>query len=176
MRPRFSLRIPRPSAATLIAVVALVFAIGGFAVAAIPEKDGTIHGCYKTSGGNLRVVRTAKCPSGEKSLAWNQGVSKVTVRSDEVTITYTCSHVFSTYICTGTASRKASCSAAERATGGGYDLPAVPATDSLTVRASRPGPTSGKPTGWFVKVVGTASGPSPGHAPTHVPIYAVCAA
>ena len=51
MRRQLLGRFPRPAPATVIAIAALVLAAGGFAVAAIPASDGTIHGCYATNGG-----------------------------------------------------------------------------------------------------------------------------
>jgi hypothetical protein len=50
-------------------------ATGGIAYASIPDSSGVIHGCYKTTGGGLRVIDTdrgATCTTGEKSLNWNQ--------------------------------------------------------------------------------------------------------
>jgi hypothetical protein len=54
--------------------IALVGA-GGVAMAAIPDGGGTIHGCYTSKGGLLRVIDTAKgqaCLSGEVPLSWSQ--------------------------------------------------------------------------------------------------------
>jgi hypothetical protein len=63
----------RPSPATVIALAALVVALGGVAYATIPDSNGTIHGCYKKANGTLRVVdEGAGCRSSEKSLDWNQ--------------------------------------------------------------------------------------------------------
>lgn len=46
------------------------------ALAAIPDAGGVIHGCYApTNGFKLRVIdtaKTAKCPSGQVALNWNQ--------------------------------------------------------------------------------------------------------
>src|SRR3954471_21443786 len=85
------MRVPRPSPAMIVAIAALVLAAGGFAVAAIPSADGTIHGCYKKDGGALRVVKGAGgCKAGERALSWNRGVAKVTVRRGNVRVTKTC--------------------------------------------------------------------------------------
>ena len=57
-----------------LALVALA-AIGvGAAVAAIPAADGTIHGCFATKGGALRVIDTGQtCTArSESPLTWNQ--------------------------------------------------------------------------------------------------------
>jgi len=65
-------RIPRPSPAMVVAVLALVVAAAGGAVAAIPDPDGTIHACLRS--GNLRVIdaAVAECQAGETPLAFNQ--------------------------------------------------------------------------------------------------------
>lgn len=61
----------RPSPSLLVALVALVIAIGGVAVAA-PGGGGSIQGCYDARG-QLRVVDTgAACAAGETPLNWNQ--------------------------------------------------------------------------------------------------------
>jgi hypothetical protein len=50
-----------------------VVALGGVALAAIPDSGGTIHGCYQKTSGNLRVVTSSgDCRADENSLAWNQ--------------------------------------------------------------------------------------------------------
>jgi hypothetical protein len=63
----------RLSPALLVAIAALVVALGGAAYAAIPDS-GVIHGCYD-SGGSLKVIDTSTvqtCPKGYTSLTWNQ--------------------------------------------------------------------------------------------------------
>lgn len=62
------------------ALAALAAVVGALAVAAtvqasIPDAGGVIHGCYKTNGGNLRVVDTDQgqaCSNSETALQWNQ--------------------------------------------------------------------------------------------------------
>jgi hypothetical protein len=62
--------------AHVLALVAIVLAAGGFAVAAIPSGNGTIKGCFKKSGkakGTLRVIdERARCKRTERQLTWNQ--------------------------------------------------------------------------------------------------------
>jgi type VI protein secretion system component Hcp len=62
--------------ANVIASLALFFALGGGAYAAvssIPGADGAIHGCYATGNGALRVVAAGKaCTRREKALAWSE--------------------------------------------------------------------------------------------------------
>jgi hypothetical protein len=54
-------------------VVALVLAGGGFAVAAIPARDGVIHACLNKRSGALRVIDSARhCTRRERALNWNQ--------------------------------------------------------------------------------------------------------
>lgn len=64
--------MPRPSPATILALVALLVACGGVAVAAIPGPDGRIHACY---GADL-VLRVnqhdQRCRDGSTRLVWNQ--------------------------------------------------------------------------------------------------------
>jgi hypothetical protein len=172
------MRLRRPAPATVIAIVALVFAVGGFAVAAIPDPGGKIHACYKTSGGALRVVSGTQCGPGEKSISWNQGVARV--RRATVTIKYSCNQIpmTSSYSCGGNGTNAALCGAAERATGGGYELPPSSLQQGFSVLASRPGPpTAGsKPTRWFVSVTSGGASTTPTRPDAHIPIYAVCAA
>jgi hypothetical protein len=55
-------------------VVALfLLAVGaGVALAAIPDRNGVIHGCRNTRTGLLRVIKsTAHCRVGERALNWN---------------------------------------------------------------------------------------------------------
>lgn len=53
--------------------VGAVAAFGAVAVAAIPDSNGRVTGCYSTSTGVLRVIDSSRsCRSGEKRLRWNQ--------------------------------------------------------------------------------------------------------
>ncbi|HEY6526008.1 MAG TPA: hypothetical protein VIY10_19645 [Solirubrobacteraceae bacterium] len=62
------------SYADVASTLALVFAMGGGAYAAIaPASNGVIHTCFRTSGGAVRVVRAgARCGRHERALAFNQ--------------------------------------------------------------------------------------------------------
>ena len=54
------------------ALVALLAAVAGVALAGIPDSDGTIHGCRNVTTGALRVIGSrAHCRSGERRLDWN---------------------------------------------------------------------------------------------------------
>lgn len=76
-RPRY-----RPTPAFGMALAALVVAMSGVAVAAIPSGNDQIKACYATSGtllgiagskGDARIVDEAEsCRSNEKPLMWNQ--------------------------------------------------------------------------------------------------------
>ena len=67
---------PRLTYANAMATVAVFIVLGGGAYAAvsvIPGPDGTIDGCYKTRGGNLRLVAAGhRCRHGEVAIAFNQ--------------------------------------------------------------------------------------------------------
>jgi hypothetical protein len=59
----------------LLAAMAVALA-GGLAYAAVPDSNGTIHGCYQSGSGALRVVDAdvgGKCKPNEKPLDWNAG-------------------------------------------------------------------------------------------------------
>jgi hypothetical protein len=62
------------SYANVASTLALVFAMGGGAYAALaPVHDGVIHGCVRRSSGALRVVRVGtRCGRRERALAFNQ--------------------------------------------------------------------------------------------------------
>jgi hypothetical protein len=67
------LRIPRPSPAMMVALIALFVSATGFAVAASPGGTGMIHACYSKQGGALRAIFGGKkCPRGTRALSWNQ--------------------------------------------------------------------------------------------------------
>lgn len=71
-------RVRRPSPALVVALLALVVAMAGGALAAIPGKDGVVHACYSKNGGRLRVVDpgkrgpAGKCRKDERALALDQ--------------------------------------------------------------------------------------------------------
>jgi hypothetical protein len=57
----------------VLAAAALVVLVGaGIAYATIPDSGGTIHACYKTSGGTLRVIDAGSCLASEQPLSWSQ--------------------------------------------------------------------------------------------------------
>ncbi len=68
----------RPSPAMVVALIALLVALGGMAEASIPGKGGVITACYLKTGGSLRVLNTSRpgasgrCDRSERTLTWNQ--------------------------------------------------------------------------------------------------------
>src|SRR5436190_11557664 len=60
---------------SVLIAVGVGLAAGGIAYASIPDGTGVIHGCYKTTGGSLRVIDTSvggNCNSSETPLSWSQ--------------------------------------------------------------------------------------------------------
>ena len=61
----------------LVAGAVAALAVGSIAVAAIPDGNGVIHGCYDKTSGLVRVTDSATgkpkgCSSSESGLTWNQ--------------------------------------------------------------------------------------------------------
>ena len=70
-------RLPHGKTAKIALPTVAALGVGGaFAAAAIPGTDGTITGCYKSSGigaGNLRVIDDGQaCAKSETQMKWNQ--------------------------------------------------------------------------------------------------------
>jgi hypothetical protein len=66
-------RLKQPSPMLFIALLALVAAAGGFAVAAVPDSQGRIAACYVKKTGKVRLlVKGNKCQKGETLIRWNQ--------------------------------------------------------------------------------------------------------
>jgi len=65
--------LPKPTPAMAVALLALLIAASGAAVAAIPS-NGTIAACYAKNSGALRVIDTGQsCTAKEIQLAWKDG-------------------------------------------------------------------------------------------------------
>jgi hypothetical protein len=61
--------------ATLVIGMLVGAAVWGTALAAIPDSQGVIHGCYKIDTGKLRVIDTEAgqaCGLKGKAISWNQ--------------------------------------------------------------------------------------------------------
>lgn len=61
----------------LLGVVVALAASAGIAYATIPDEDGVIHACYKSTGDNAGAVRVINapaqnCKASESALDWNQ--------------------------------------------------------------------------------------------------------
>ncbi|MFL5822327.1 MAG: hypothetical protein ACJ764_02680 [Solirubrobacteraceae bacterium] len=57
----------------VLPLIALMISLGGLAWATIPSGNGTVHGCFDTQTGALRVIdadASAACASGEQGLNW----------------------------------------------------------------------------------------------------------
>lgn len=68
-------QIIRSNKRTTILTAFVVLVLGIIAYASIPDANGVIHGCYKKSGGTLRVIDDAvtQCDSrAEIPIQWNQ--------------------------------------------------------------------------------------------------------
>lgn len=63
----------KPSPALVVSLIALVAAVGGLAVAAVPDSRGRIAACYAKRTGKMHLlVKGRKCPRGQKLIRWNQ--------------------------------------------------------------------------------------------------------
>jgi hypothetical protein len=154
----------------LVALTGLVVG-AGLAWATIPDSGGVIHGCFKTSSGNLRVVDPGAggaCNASEQSLEW-PGQETVVLRSETQTIQPGASHTFSVF-----------CNAGERATGGGYRvlsgfttpelLPLMTAQGSVPIENGAGEPVDGQsPDGW--KVIGALNRDD---EPQDATVFVVC--
>jgi hypothetical protein len=148
------------------AVAALALA-GGIAYAAIPDPTGMIHGCFKTVGGQLRVIDTSttNCLPSETAISWNQvgaqgtpGVSGYEEKTHQV------------FVSVGAfANVSVSCSAGKKVLGGGFD---IETPDDVKVFASEPSDGNGNliDNGWNVGVHNAGS-----VGPRQVTVTAICA-
>lgn len=58
----------------ILAITAVASILAVRALASIPDQDGAIYGCYRVSGGALRVIDplVSKCTAKEMNLSWNE--------------------------------------------------------------------------------------------------------
>lgn len=80
-------RIPRPSPAMGVALLALLIAASGAAFAAIPSSNGTITACYDKGNGSLEVIDAEDgetCRSTETELSWKDGINGKVANSDKL--------------------------------------------------------------------------------------------
>ena len=79
-------KVPRPSPAMVVALLALSIAASGAAFAAIPSSSGTITTCY-TANDSLRVIdpeADQSCRSTETQLSWKDGITDKVADSDKL--------------------------------------------------------------------------------------------
>jgi hypothetical protein len=68
----------RITPAFVLALAAVVIAVGGVAIGSVPGSNGLITACYSKHGGKMRIVDTSKrrkaghCGGKERKLTWNQ--------------------------------------------------------------------------------------------------------
>jgi hypothetical protein len=143
----------------------------GLTWAAIPDTDGVIHGCFKSSNGSVRVIDPGAggtCNASEQSFEW-PGEQRVVLRSTTQNIQPGASHTFSVF-----------CNAGERATGGGYRvlngfttpelLPLMTAQGSVPIENGAGEPDDGEsPDGW--KVIGALNRDD---EPQDATVFVVC--
>jgi hypothetical protein len=66
-------RLRKPSPALVVSLIALLAALGGLAIAAVPDSRGRIAACYAKKSGRLHLlVKGSKCRRGEVMIRWNQ--------------------------------------------------------------------------------------------------------
>jgi hypothetical protein len=159
----------RGLAAVVAAAVGALVLAAGVALGSIPDASGTIHGCFKTSDGQLRVIDPSAggaCTSSETALDWNiqgaQGAAGPTgaqgiqgpqgaqgPRGATGSSGYEQIHVQSTTDGSGNGTAEADCPAGKRPVMGGYEL-----TTGLHPLETRPNDDA---TGWVVGVTGKAN-------------------
>ena len=165
--------------AVLVATTLVVLLGAGIASATIPDSGGTIHGCYKNVGGDLRVIDPgtgATCSPSETSLGWSQTGAKGRpgrrVRKESrahrvhrgltASPTTRSSTAQATTAVEGsgaaTAFVSADCPSGTTATGGGFEIPA--SANVTPVNSSSDGQA------WLVEATGDAG--------VTVKVFAVC--
>lgn len=140
----------------LFGLVLVLLAIGGVAVASIPDAQGVIHGCRKNTDGSLKVIDSATqtCGNGYTVLNWQTGTTFYQVRTESVVSTDGA----------GSSGATAVCNTGDVVTGGGYQL----TPDIAKVTASEPVPDA--PQRWAVNFDTTVIG-----GQVTVTVFAVCA-
>ena len=147
--------------------------VGGVvAIGALPDSEGKINACYVRHGerkGEVRLLVSGKCGSGEKRLSWNQQGPRGENGATKVVIRKTHAFCHSGSICTRSTLRSY-CAEGERATGGS----AAPA-DGDKVMADYPlsyglNLDPGTPTAWEAVVDDGGA-----HDGVAADIYVICA-
>jgi hypothetical protein len=141
-----------------LALAALaVLAAGGVAYATIPDGQGVIHACYKTTGGQLRVIDSGSCSGSEKALSWRQSGAALGFYTRRITDAVPAQQALEGPI---------TCDAGDLATGGGMTL----LGSDLRISADEPWSDvpGGSSSGWQFEVS------NPGTSPEDVRVTVVC--
>jgi hypothetical protein len=80
-------KVPRPTPAMAVALLALIIACSGAAVAAIPGSGGTITACRDNKDGELRAIDAEggqRCGSKETQLTWKDGITGKVADSEKL--------------------------------------------------------------------------------------------
>jgi hypothetical protein len=150
----------------LLAALIVAGIAGVVAYASIPDRHGVIHGCYKKSNGQLRVINldVSHCRPSEKAISWNQrgpqgppGISGYEEKTHQV------------FVSAGAfANVSVACSAGKKVFGGGFD---IETPEDVKIFSSEPSDGSGNviDNGWNVFVHNAGS------VTRQVTVIAVCA-
>jgi hypothetical protein len=138
----------------------LVAVIAG---ASIPDSNGVLHGCYKKSGGQIRIVDTdiESCKLDEKTISWNAagaGVSGYELISGE-TVEVAPGGLRSTF---------ALCSAGKKPVGGGYGVNGPPPFSTYDNGPALGGVGGNQPLGWLASINNEGTGTQ------FLFVYAIC--
>jgi hypothetical protein len=132
--------------------------------ASIPDTNGVIHGCRRTTDGDLRVIDTAvktSCPSGYRALNWNQagrpGTSGLEVVHNDIAAAHTDGGYWF-------AQASIHCPTGKVATGGGYTYDSSGQPNPVEAKVFENGPRNfsylpgALPTAWSVAIEARVSG------------------
>jgi hypothetical protein len=159
----------------------LLLAVGGVALASIPDGNGVIHGCVKdgtTGRREVRVIDTAfttTCGSGWTEVTWSQegpqgptGAAGATGPAGEPTHWYTESGSINGIPAGGSAGTTVHCDVGDVAISSGWDNAFYSATADLYLDKNRP-PSPSDPTAWEFAAV------NPGPEPDNLQVLVRCA-
>jgi hypothetical protein len=175
----------RKALVSVLVVLALAIP-AGIALASIPDSSGTIHGCYNTKDGTLRVIDSdagRTCAKGETALNWNQtgpqGPAGAPGMSGYEQVT-----TVQRYSQQTLADLTANCPGGKRVVSGGWSIKVAPGAPADADYAYLSAPRRDAPngdTGWrlIATVVPTESyNPETGgydQYPVDLTVYATCA-
>jgi hypothetical protein len=172
-----------------VMVTVLVFIVLGGTALAIGKNS---VGSKQLKSGAVHTADLADAAVTSEKLAPGLIGGSTAVRSVDGTVPLTCTEsMFSptsyTLFCGGQKSFTVSCDSGEHATGGGYTPTQQPTTTppagtpsaSTSVQESRPDPTSGTPTGWYIDATGFGTNNGSSSPLAHpddprVTVYVIC--